>query len=119
MRAWLFCSMLIPMFPFTARADNGVERGDVSVNGSASIPKGLEDRLETLIFGNCDLRGAAAINISYLKVSGDDAGDFQLQYSVVFSDGGPPALISVHALLGTEGGVQLLNLSSPICKTLP
>jgi hypothetical protein len=119
MRAWLFCSMLIPMFPFTARADNGVERGDVSVNGSASIPKGLEDRLEALIFSNCDLRGAASINTFYLKVSGENAGDFQIQYSVAFGGGAKPALISVHALLSDQGGVQLLNLSSPICKTLP
>jgi hypothetical protein len=124
-------SLLVFAAPLLAHAssDNGVERGTVTVDGNASIPKGLEDRLESLIFGNCDLRGASSITTAYLKVSASSplaspANDYEIQYSVAFKDGSAPALITVHALLhldaaAFENGIELLALSSPICKTLP
>lgn len=131
MRALIF-SLLVLVAPHQfalANDDNGVERGDVTVTENSSIPEGLEDRLESLIFGNCNLRGASAITTSYLKVSdgrldGSRANDYQIQYRVDFKNASSPAIISVHALLrldaaSADNAVELLSLVSPICKSLP
>jgi len=107
-------------------AGNGVERGDITFAANDSIPKGVEDRIETTMFENCDLRGAERISTSYLQSSYDEqlgANVYQIQYAVNLDHGSRLVMIHVTALLHLEGdpgrAIEIRNFSGPICRSIP
>jgi hypothetical protein len=118
-------ALLLAFFalPLLARA-NGVERGDISIHANESVPNGVEDRLESLMFANCDLRGALKITTSSVDVGRDDPSQYvyHIQYNVEFRDD-RLVLIDVEAALHFDGGpetsVEVRSFRSPICRSYP
>ncbi len=126
MKILLVVFSLVALISISASADdNGVERGDISIHANDSIPKGVEDQIETTIFDYCNLHGAKGISTSYLQVGTDEndkANNYQVQYNVEFLDR-LPVIITVTAKLHldptSDGYVEIKSFESPICRTFP
>lgn len=118
-------TFLIPVASAFA-GDNGVERGDISISTNDSVPSGVEDRIETTIFANCDLRGASRISTGYVQYDRNDAQastEYDIQYAVEFPKDGRTVMINVQAVLHLQGSpetaIEIAVFSSPICRNLP
>lgn len=124
----LFLSCLLAsLWLSIAFADNGVERGSIDVTES-QLPSPVKLYLEQLMFSNCDLKGAALIRPSYLTSlpQDSDLGVFTMRYKIelqvsyknstevrrIFAD-----LVLFQSNAG-ESRVDLMELSSPICKPI-
>jgi hypothetical protein len=111
---------------FALADSNGVERGDININTNAQIPAGVEDKIETTIFANCDLRGAQRISTGYLQFNRDEdtaTNVYQIQYLVEFPAEGRQVTINVEALLHLQGepgaAVEIKQFKSAICRSFP
>lgn len=104
--------------------DNGVERGDITFSVDQSIPKGVEDRIETTMFESCDFRGASRISTTYFQVTpGDSQNAYDIQYQVDFPVQARSVAISVHAVLHLQGdpatAIEIQSFQAPICRKIP
>jgi len=104
---------------------NGVERGEISVNADSGIPPGVEDRIETTMFGNCDLRGATQIKTTYVQLGQTEwSNSYDIQYTVEFP--GRSVVIYVRAILYAdyldarpESALKIEAFDSVICRKIP
>lgn len=119
---------IVFLFSFASRADyqagNGVERGNIFFHGNESLPKGLVDRVQSLLFERCDLRDADSITTTYAAAQPNDAGngtDYRLQYEVRFKN----QLLSridvwatIFSAQTMTNPVKVTDLRSSICRSL-
>ncbi|MGZ3653064.1 MAG: hypothetical protein ACXVB9_01455 [Bdellovibrionota bacterium] len=113
---------------FAADSGNGVERGDLNVHSSASMPLYLANRLEAMIHDNCDLTGVTSINTTYFQVNDNGLianptmNDYEIQYAVLYSSEPRTVMINVHARMSLAAAngpaIEILEFYSPICKSI-
>jgi len=117
-------SLLVFLISTFALADsNGVERGDIGIAINGQIPAGVEDKIETTIFSNCDLRGATHIATSYLQTTrGDDANVYDIQFLVDFGKDRSVAInvkAELHIGGAPESAIEIAAFNSAICRSIP